>query len=91
MSSQESTGASQSTRGTSAAESARLSYLHARDAAQQVVGQVQERATEYLEQGKSKAADLRVKVEETVREHPIRSILITAGAGLLIGMLLRRR
>ena len=91
MSSQESTGASQNTRSISAAESARMSYLHARDAAQQVVGQVQQRAAEYLEQGKTKATDLRVKVEETVREYPIRSLLITAGAGLLIGMLLRRR
>lgn len=91
MSSQENTGGSQNTRSGSAAESARMSYMHAREAAQQVVGQVQQRASEYYEQGKTKAADLRVKVEEAVREHPIRSILITAGAGLLLGMLLRRR
>jgi ElaB/YqjD/DUF883 family membrane-anchored ribosome-binding protein len=68
-----------------------LSYLHARDAAQQVVGQVRDRATEYLEQGKAKAADMRVRVEDTVRDHPIKTILVAAGVGVLIGMLLRRR
>lgn len=91
MSNQESIGVSQSTHAASAAESARLSYLHARDAAQQVVGEVRNRAADYLEQGKAKAADVRVKVQDTVREHPIKTILIAAGAGLLLGMLLRRR
>jgi ElaB/YqjD/DUF883 family membrane-anchored ribosome-binding protein len=91
MSNQESIGVSQSTHATSAAESARLSYLHARDAAQQVVGEVRNRASDYLEQGKAKAADVQVKIQDTVREHPIKTILIAAGAGLLLGMLLRRR
>ncbi len=91
MSNQESIGASQSTSAGSAAESARLSYLHARDAAQHLAGQVRTRASQYLETGKARAADLRVKVEDTVREHPLKTILIAAGAGLLIGVLLRRR
>jgi ElaB/YqjD/DUF883 family membrane-anchored ribosome-binding protein len=91
MSNQESLGVSQNTHASSAAESARLSYLHARDAAQQIAGQVRTRASQYLESGKAKAADMRVKVEDTVREHPLKTILIAAGAGLLIGMLLRRR
>lgn len=91
MSNEQSTGTSQSAHGASAAESARLSYMHARDAARQVAGQVRERATQYLEHGKTAATDMRAKVEDTVREHPLKSVLIAAGAGLLIGMLLRRR
>ncbi len=91
MSNEQSTAGPQSIHATSASESARLSYLHARDAAHQVVGQVRERASQYYEQGKAKAADMRVKVQDTVREHPMKSILIAACAGLLIGMLLRRR
>lgn len=91
MSSQESIGVSQTTHGNSAAESARMSYLHARDAAQHIAGEVRTRANQYFETGKAKAADMRAKVEDTVREHPLKTVLIAAGAGLLIGFLLRRR
>jgi ElaB/YqjD/DUF883 family membrane-anchored ribosome-binding protein len=68
-----------------------MSYMHAKDAAQQVVGQARDRAGQYYEQGKAKMADMRTKVEDSVRENPMRAVLIAAGAGLLLGMLLRRR
>ena len=88
---QENISSTGSETGNTAAASARLSYMHARDAAQQVVGQAKERATEYYERGRAKAADMRAKVEASVRDYPMRSVLIAAGAGLLIGMLLGHR
>jgi ElaB/YqjD/DUF883 family membrane-anchored ribosome-binding protein len=74
-----------------AAQSARLSYEHAKDAAAQVVGQVRERAADYFAKGKEKAKSMQGATEEFIRENPVKSILIAAGAGLLVGFLLRRR
>lgn len=73
------------------AQSARLSYEHAKDAATQVVGQVRDRAADYFAKGKEKAKDMQGGTEEYIRENPVKSILIAAGAGLLVGFLLRRR
>lgn len=73
------------------AQSARLSYEHAKDAATQVVGQVRDRAADYFAKGKEKAKDMQGGTEEFIRENPVKSILIAAGAGLLVGFLLRRR
>lgn len=79
------------TTGGSAAESMRMSYSHARDAANKVIGQARERASTYIQTGKDKASDVSDRVEAFVREQPVKSVLIAAGAGLLIGFLLRRR
>jgi ElaB/YqjD/DUF883 family membrane-anchored ribosome-binding protein len=46
---------------------------------------------ERLEQGKERASDLEKTIEEQIRKNPISSVLIAAGAGLLLGALLRRR
>ena len=74
-----------------AADKARKTYDAARDKAQQVMGQARERASEYYQQGKEKAADYTGRVEDMVREQPIKSVLIAIGAGLLLGMLFRRK
>lgn len=93
MSNQENIGETPSTQGgaSQVASSARMSYAHAREKAQEVMGQARERATQYYEQGKTKAIDMQHKLEDSVRENPMRSVLIAAGAGLVLGMLLRRR
>lgn len=78
------------TAGGSAAESMRMSYSHARDAANKVIGQVRDRASTYMQTGRDKAGDVTDQVGTFVREQPIKSVLIAAGAGLLIGFLLRR-
>ena len=80
-----------SNEGSSTAEAARKTYDAARDKAQQVMGQARERAGEYYQQGRDKAAEYEGRVEEMVREQPIKSVLIAIGAGLVLGMLLRRR
>lgn len=48
-------------------------------------------AREYLDRGKAKAIELEEGFEGIVQEHPIRSILIAAGVGALIGALICRR
>ena len=52
---------------------------------------IRQTAREYLERGKEKAIELEEGFEGLVQEHPIRSILIAAGVGAVIGMLLARR
>ena len=54
-------------------------------------GNVRQAAREYLARGKEKAIELEEGFEGLVQEHPIRSILIAAGVGALIGMLVCRR
>lgn len=75
----------------SAGETARKTYDAAREKAQQVMGQVRDRAGAYYQQGREKAADYEQRVEEMVREQPMKAVLIAAGVGLLLGVLLRRR
>ena len=87
MTSQENTG---EVHNGSAAESLKASYTHAREAAKQAVGEARQRATAYYEQGKAKCGDLSESTEQLVREHPIKSVLVAAGVGLLLGMLIRR-
>jgi len=72
-------------------EKVRKTYDAAREKAQQVMSQVRERASAYYSQGREKAADYTHRVEDMVREQPMKSVLIAAGVGLLLGMLLRRR
>ena len=48
-------------------------------------------AKEKWEDLRSGAADLEKGLEERIRAHPIQSVLIAAGAGLVVGMLIRRR
>ena len=75
----------------STGEHARKTYDAAREKAQQVIGQVRERAGAYYQQGREKAVDYQHRVEDMVREQPMKSVLIAVGAGLVLGMLLRRR
>ena len=74
-----------------AAQSARSGYESAKDAATKVVGEVREHASEYIAKGKEQAACLQHGTEAFIREHPGKSVLIAAGAGLLAGFLLQRR
>jgi ElaB/YqjD/DUF883 family membrane-anchored ribosome-binding protein len=48
-------------------------------------------ARDYLARGKEKAIELEEGFEGMIQEHPVRSILIAAGVGALIGMLVCRR
>lgn len=75
----------------SATQSARLSFEHAKDAATQAANQVRDRAAEYYSKGKEKVQACEETTEQYIRDNPMKSVLIAAGAGLVIGFLLRRR
>jgi len=47
--------------------------------------------SEYLNRGKERLVQMEEGVEGYVQEHPIRSILIAAGVGVVVGALIARR
>jgi ElaB/YqjD/DUF883 family membrane-anchored ribosome-binding protein len=59
------------------------------------LGDMLKRAVSFGERGKDAAEDAarnaRDRIEERIREHPYQTLLIAGGAGLLFGLLLRRR
>ncbi len=56
-----------------------------RDAAQKKLGQVGARASECCEQARNKVQGAACACEEFVRQRPLTSVLLAAGAGLLLG------
>ncbi len=50
-----------------------------------------EHISEYYKEGIKKAKSLEGNLETEVRENPVRSLMIAAGAGLLLGALWHRR
>jgi ElaB/YqjD/DUF883 family membrane-anchored ribosome-binding protein len=62
-----------------------------RDAAQEKLGQVGERASEYCEQGRDKVHGVACACEQFLRQRPLTSVLLAAGVGLLLGRFWLRR
>lgn len=63
----------------------------ARQFAEENYEQFRDSASEYLEEGKQRALDMQSDLEERIRREPVKSLLIAAGCGLLLGVLLARR
>ena len=61
-----------------------------KDSANEYYQQGRDKAQEYYEQGRQKAMELEQNLEDYVREQPIKSVMIAAGIGLLLGILWRR-
>lgn len=61
------------------------------DKAQEKFDSMRENASDMYEKGVERAGEIQDNVEEYVREQPFKSLIIAAGAGLLIGMYLSRR
>lgn len=61
-----------------------------KDSAREMYDQGAARAQDLYEQGKTKAKDLEQSAEDFVRAKPVQAVLIAAGVGLAIGLLLRR-
>ena len=59
--------------------------------AQEGLGAIKEAASGYVEQGREKAEALGRAVEGQVKEWPLSALLIAAGVGLLIGVVVARR
>jgi len=56
-----------------------------RDAAQEKLGQVSERASEYCEQGRDKVHGVACACEQFLRQRPLTSVLLAVGIGWLLG------
>lgn len=61
-----------------------------RHAAQEQVEHLRQNAGEYYQQGREKAVEWGEELENYVREQPIKSVLIAAGVGMVLGFLWRR-
>ena len=62
-----------------------------RDAAQEKLGQVGEKASEYCEQQQDKAHGTACACEQFLRQRPLMSVLLAAGIGWLLGRFWNRR
>ncbi len=62
----------------------------AKDMAQAGWESARDTAADYLDKGREKATELEETLEIQIRSRPIRSILIAAGIGFLVGMVLKR-
>ena len=56
-----------------------------RDAAQEKLGQLREHASGYYQQGQDKVQGIVCALEQSVGQQPLRSVLIAAGVGFLLG------
>ena len=63
----------------------------ARDTAQEALEQLRWNAAEYYERGRDSVEGAASAFERYVREHPVKSLLMAAGAGLLFGRFWMRR
>ena len=61
-----------------------------RDQASQYYEQGRDRAVEYYEQGRQRAMEMEQNLESYIREQPVKSVLIAAGIGCLLGFIWRR-
>ena len=65
-------------------------YEQGRQMAGEYYDQGRQMAGEYYDQGRQKAMEWSEEVENYVREQPMKSVLIAAGVGLVLGFLWRR-
>jgi ElaB/YqjD/DUF883 family membrane-anchored ribosome-binding protein len=63
----------------------------ARDVAREKYQELRTQAGGYVKAGTDKARQWETSFENEIREHPLRSIAIAAGVGLVVGYLIRRR
>jgi ElaB/YqjD/DUF883 family membrane-anchored ribosome-binding protein len=63
----------------------------AREMAQEKVEQLRTSASEFCEEGRDKAQQVERSFEEFVRQQPLKSVLIAAGVGMLLGGFWMRR
>jgi ElaB/YqjD/DUF883 family membrane-anchored ribosome-binding protein len=61
-----------------------------KDAAKEQYERLRDQASEYYEHGRQQAREWQHNLENYVQEQPVKSLLIAAGVGVLLGMLWRR-
>jgi len=63
----------------------------AREMAQEKVEQVRSGAADYANEGREKVRQVERSIEQYIREQPLKSMLIAAGVGLVLGRFWMRR
>ena len=61
-----------------------------RDKAQEMVRQGEETASDYYQQGRQQMEAVENTLEDGIRAKPLQSVLIAAGMGMLLGLLLKK-
>lgn len=62
----------------------------ARDTATEKYEHIREHAEDYYQQGKERVQEWEQTLESYVKEKPVQSLMIAAGVGVVIGLLLRK-
>lgn len=57
-----------------------------KEAAQDTMGQIKESVSDVAQRGKEEAEKLTRSLETVIRDSPIKSVLVAAGVGLLVGV-----
>lgn len=73
-----------------AASTVRDMGAQAYDAAQEKYENARDAAAEYYQAGREKAMEWESQIESYVREQPIKSLLMAAGVGIVLGMIWKR-
>jgi len=76
--------------GRTAKEVAQDKLSDAKKKAVEYADEGKQKTAQYYEQGKQEASRLEDQVESYIRQNPLKSVLIATGAGLLLGLLMRR-
>lgn len=76
--------------GSQLRDQAQQQFGQVRDQASQYYEQGRDRAVEYYEQGRQRAMEMEQNLENYIREQPVKSVLIAAGVGCLLGFIWRR-
>ena len=63
----------------------------AKEAVQEKLGKLRDAAAHGVQRGKAQLVGLEEGLEERVRERPIKALLIAAGIGAIVGLVLFRR
>ncbi len=63
----------------------------AREMTQEKVEQVRAGAADYAKEGRDKAREVEHSIERYIREQPLKSMLIAAGVGMVLGRFWMRR
>jgi ElaB/YqjD/DUF883 family membrane-anchored ribosome-binding protein len=61
-----------------------------KDVAKEQYENVRDKAEEYYEYGRERAQEWQQQAEDYIREQPLKSVLIAAGVGILLGVIWRR-
>lgn len=62
-----------------------------KEAATQKYQELRDQANQYYTEGRDRAVEWERTLEDYVKEQPLKAVLMAAGAGLLLGMIWKRR